>query len=319
MKNKYLHPRWVSIGASTGRLSSASPNCTNIPVRGWAEKVKNAILPLREDQQIAAADYSQLEFRVCLWYAGFDLTTLGKDVFTFLVQNSNKGFESAAVSNSMSERDVSKSVCHGNSYGEGLIVIKAGDESKDKVKKELTAGALRIYENWEYAGGKVAFTGSNLAERLFKDKSLESRKKALILQEDVLMARFPMLREWQKETTTFIEKHGYIQSCTGRYLSLHDDPVTNAKGAFSFLGQGGGADHVRAVMLRYRREKKAIPYMVIHDELNFCVDAAWGDLEVIDFMSLMEEPAWALKGFAAPVKMYRAANWGDCKSGEIKR
>jgi hypothetical protein len=43
----------------------------------------------------------------------------------------------------------------------------------------IECGAMVVYYDWEYCGGIVAFTGVNLAERLFKSASYENRKRVL--------------------------------------------------------------------------------------------------------------------------------------------
>jgi len=59
-----IHTRFNQMGASTGRLSSDTPNLQNIPVRSETGKtVRRAFVP-REGWTFLVADYSQIELRV---------------------------------------------------------------------------------------------------------------------------------------------------------------------------------------------------------------------------------------------------------------
>lgn len=181
----------------------------------------------------------------------------------------------------------------------------------------IKAGALRIYEEWQFRGGVVAFTGANLAERMFGDKSWENRKKALQIQEDVYFANFPMLRtEFHQKLTKEIDQSRMIVSKTGRFLNLYGEPEEDAKHAAAFLGQGTSADFVQEIMLDYYRAFKqgdsfSLPVLQVHDELDFELPRAWSKKEYGDFVRPMIRESTRLPGFICPIKAKIGENWNE--------
>jgi len=453
-KDGLIHPRFIPYGTSTGRLASSGPNFQNIPRVGWGQEVRRAIIPRDPSLHIAKADYSQIELRVCLWYAGVEADF--EDAFQWLADQVGRPFEQAAALPfcvHSTPRDVAKSVGHtcltpehqvltadgwkridlvdwkdrvaqwspdkgiefvrplnlyayqvnetllhingphfstictknhffpvmdpyyrlhrvpatvavdwggfitfvdndynnpiqiltkgcydvteihyrgpvyclavpsryfivrrgevvhvtGNSnYGEGLVVLSPSD--LDRSKELIRRGALRVYRDWEYAGGIVGFTGVNLAQRLFGSASLEHRKMALDIQ-DQYFRRFPKLREWQKEVSRQAEK-GYVQTASGRYLKLEGSPAEKLKQALAAFGQGGAADYCQEAMIRYYQQGY-VPLLQVHDELVFEVPADMPDEDLRQFFSQMSEESKLLRGFRCPAKVKRGPNYLD--------
>ena len=323
-KDGLMHPRFVCVGTSTGRFSSRNPNFQNIP--GYDEdtpkeeqssfgQARVAIVPRSKDLCIIKADKSNLEFRMCMYYAGFDTYLIEKDAFQWMVNTSDGAYKEAAKFLGKTERFVAKSVAHGSNYGEGIIILDKQKLSNKNIQKAIKMGAIILYEDWEYGGGLVGFSGINLAQRLFKDTSLEARARANQILEGIYFKKFDIIRKWHKKVLTELENTGIIRSLTGRFLRLNDTPINCAKQAFSFLGQGTAADHVQGDMLVFYREygEEGIPLLQVHDELVFEKPKTWSDEECINFLSIMEREDVRLKGFYCPCKMYRGENWAEIK------
>lgn len=319
-----MHPRFLVIGTSTGRFSSRSPNFQNIPRFDDRTPVDEqdsfglarlAIIPRSNDLCLIKADKSNLELRMCLYYAGFDTYKIEKDAFQWMVDTSDGAYKDAAAFLKMSERDVAKSVAHGSNYGEGIIILYPKDLIRPSIKTAIKMGAIVLYEDWDYCGGKVAFSGVNLASRIFKDTSLEARARANQILEGIYFKKFHIIREWHKKVLTELESTGIIRSVTGRFVRFNDTPLNNAKNAFSFLGQGTSADHVQGDMLEFYRKygNDGIPLLQVHDELVFEKPKTWSDEEAISFLSIMEQEDKRIPGFICPVKMYRGENWAQIK------
>lgn len=64
------HPRFIQIGAWTGRMSCRTPNFQNIPVRSGPE-MRSMIVP-RHNNVFAVADFSSIELRILAYYMNDD-------------------------------------------------------------------------------------------------------------------------------------------------------------------------------------------------------------------------------------------------------
>lgn len=316
--DNFLHPRFVVTGTSTGRFSSSRPNYQNIPKRGWGKRVRRAFIPRDPGSVIVEADFSQLELRVCLYLAGVDQSIIGADAFTWLVSKSGGLFDKAAQRYGGKPRDIAKSISHAADYLEGLRLLNPAELEYARTKSEIAAGALRVYhpryveglkKEWTFNGKIVAFTGSNLAQRLFKSKTFENRKKALEIQEDIYFKAFPQIRQWQQKELDAAQDRGYVRSPAGRFLRLNDTPEKNAKIIVAFLGQGVGASHAQSVMLEIFKRTGTIFLGQIHDA--FLREAPSGNYrQIYDDAKMMEMETSLLPGFTCPVKVEVGPHWG---------
>lgn len=294
--------------------------CQNIPSRGWGALIKAAIVPHDPDFDIIDADLGQLELRDVLYQAGFDIRSIKGDALQFIVEQGGDRFDRAAQIAGGEARDIVKTVVYGGQYGEGLQIYTAADLMRPTTQREIAAGAIRLYtpqyvpwltKAWEYGGGIVGFTGANLAERLFGDKSWESRKKALEIQDDLIFGGdLRIIREWQIKTLEEIESKGYVDLPNTQFLRLNGSPRDNAKVGLAFKGQGLGAVHAQATMLACIRENKTLPLLQVHDSLVYAVNRSWSDRKVREFIAPMFGETDVLPGFKAPGKVKRGRNYG---------
>lgn len=66
-----IHTTYDSLWASTGRMSSDSPNLQNIPAWDpWSDEIKSAFTPEDENWSYVLADYSQIEIRILACLSG---------------------------------------------------------------------------------------------------------------------------------------------------------------------------------------------------------------------------------------------------------
>lgn len=309
-----LHPRFNVIGASTGRLSSSSPNATNFPRVGFGAEIRRAIIPMGPDYGVLKGDYSQGEFRACLWYAKSAIPADG--AFEWMVEDAGELYTRAAAFASWKPRDVAKSIVHATDYLEGLVILSKDDLNTARRKKERAVGALTVYDGtdgrplWTYHNGIVCFTGGNLSERLFGDKTFENRKIALDMRERFL-SRFHHILEWQIKLAVETESYGLVRSASGKVLQLPGDREDALKLVAAFKGQNALAEYCQEAMLRFG-DLGHIASAQIHDEILFTdIPNSWADEQALEFMKPMCVESEVLPGFWCPVEVKRGSNWKD--------
>jgi hypothetical protein len=304
----WVHPRFNTTGASTTRLSSSAPNFQNITSRGWGLDVKKGLLARNDKSHVLGCDASQLEHRIIIYECG-EKPPEG-DFFKWLLGRADGKFEKAAERMHGVGRDIAKRVAHASNYAEGFKTL-----TKDRLREAHTvaqrdAGALRVFEDWTYCGEVVVFTGANLAQTLFGDKSYESRRKALELQFDIYFNAVPFVHEWHRRLSKDIER-GFANLRTGHRLVLLDSPLKNFKAGAAFIGQGGGAQYVQDKMIQSVRPWAA----QVHDEIIWdTIPQEWSDGDCLSFAEfLWKTDTPSFPGLLIPWKVKRGPSWGECK------
>ena len=114
-----IHTTFNQTVASTGRLSSQSPNLQNIPIRTpLGRRIRRAFVAARPEQVLLAADYSQIELRVLAHVSGdpalVDAFRSGADVHT---RTASAGFGVPESAVTREQRSVAKMLNFGIVYG----------------------------------------------------------------------------------------------------------------------------------------------------------------------------------------------------------
>ena len=125
LKDALVHTDFNQAATATGRLSSSDPNLQNIPVRTeLGRKIREAFLPLNDDDYFLSADYSQIELRL--------LAHLSGDEHLIAAFNSGRDFhtQTAARIFGVDESDVTqtmrssaKAVNFGIIYGQQAFTL----------------------------------------------------------------------------------------------------------------------------------------------------------------------------------------------------
>lgn len=83
-QNSRLHPRFIQIGATTGRMSSENPNIQNIPTGSERGKLIRKAFVSSKGSSLVAIDYSQIELRIAAFLSKdqrlINIFKEGKDV-----------------------------------------------------------------------------------------------------------------------------------------------------------------------------------------------------------------------------------------------
>ena len=114
-----IHTTFNQTVASTGRLSSQSPNLQNIPIRTpLGRRIRRAFVAARPEQVLLAADYSQIELRVLAHVSAdpalVDAFRSGADVHT---RTAAAGFGVPESAVTREQRSVAKMLNFGIVYG----------------------------------------------------------------------------------------------------------------------------------------------------------------------------------------------------------
>ncbi len=321
IRNGEVHARFNSCGTATSRLSSSNPNFQNVPRVGFGAQVRNALVA-RKGMKLLKADFSQLEFRVCLWAAGREPNE-ADGAFDELTRRGGEQFLAAAARNNWSPRDVAKSTVHGGDYLEGLILLNDKELNDPRRITERKAHALAVYDGsdlleWKFRGAYVCFTGANLAERLFGDRTRASRTKALAIQ-DIYLNAFPEIRRYQQEVSREVEFSGEVRLWSGHRVPLYGRvPEDDLKFAMACKGQGGGAIYAQESIQRLG-DTGVIPNLHVHDENVIEVPQDMPDAECLDVLRPMVAPSVLMPGFTCPAKAKAGLSWGNMKDlGELR-
>lgn len=354
-----IHPRLGQF-TSTGRLNCVSPNLQNVSARRMdrhncdcghkveqhadgkkcgecgCEKFSGISVGKLVRRGVIASpgyyllesDFSNAENRNFLHQAGHAIP-LGVDGHTQTAEfmGLTPDMEFVKVTGGGKTRQAAKSAVHGSFYLEG-IQLKLPREITGKVQKEIDIGAREIWPEWKFNGKIVTFTGSNLAQRAFGNKTYESRVKALEVLRKLFTA-YPGARTLQRRIGEMIERQGAVVTPHGYYLiSLGEDEDRMKTGAAMF-GSNPIAHLTKLALVEGWREmqrgRPMRPILQVHDSIIWEVRkdveperaARWSD-------ALMARETPEIPGMVIPVEHKASlptdgspSNWRDMKAVKI--
>lgn len=307
----YIHPSF-SLFTSSGRLASSNPNFQNIAVRRGKEIRKAVIAP--KGQAIYEADLSNAENRAFLWMAGY--TELPKiDLHSWVLSLLNLAEDHPFSVKMGGARQAAKSVQHASNYGEGLSLLTEKQLSSVTIRSEVRAGARIVFEDWTFNDGGVtscvSFTGAHLAERAFGNKSRESRRLALEVQEKYF-ARFPLVRQLQRKITAQIERERAVRPPSGLVTPSYGYAADRIKSAFALWGSQPVAMWTKLAMLKAETEPQLSLRAQIHDALFFYVDILLDTKFVSSkIKDVLTVSVPNMDGMFIPSDVKRGLNWAE--------
>lgn len=258
-----IHPEWIQLqrgdgGTRTGRMAASNPNPQQIPARSdLAPLIRRLFIP-DEGLQWAKMDYSQQEPRILVHYAdrcGFTGASLVREAY-----RTNKDmdiYQFLAESCGMSRRDA-KDATLGRCYGMGAakFALNKGltkEQAKQKLE-EFDRAVPFVKELSDYCMFQAQQRGWI--------KTLCGRKRHFNFYEP--RDAFQM-REAGCDTEP-VRLNLAQEKWPGKVLQR---AFTHK--ALNSLIQGSAADMTKSAMLQIYENTGKVPYMQVHDELNFGV------------------------------------------------
>lgn len=262
--NGRIHPQWKQLasddgGTRTGRMAAANPNPQQVPSRSdIAPLIRKLFIP-PSGLKWAKYDYSQQEPRLAVHFAhscGF--ASAGIIRLAYKDNRDTDIYGLLAESAQVSRRE-SKTITLGRFYGMGV-----GKLAKDLGVSEDNARSL--FDRFDRA---VPFV------RELSDLCISKVQQRGWLK--TLYGRKRHFNFWEPTTAYDLRKQGLDCRPRRREEAEAKWPKLRLQRAFTHkalnsLIQGSAADMIKVLMLRLREEKKKIPIMAVHDEVNYAVE-----------------------------------------------
>jgi DNA polymerase I-like protein with 3'-5' exonuclease and polymerase domains len=257
-----IHPQWKQLkaddgGARTGRMAAANPNPQQVPSRSdYAHLVRRLFIPHEGHGKWGKLDYSQQEPRLLVHFAylckfiGADLTRMAyrdnpkMDIYQFLA-------DSASIS-----RRESKDITLGRCYGMGAkkLAVKLG------ISEDAAKAKLAEFDRSVPFVREISDRCAQLAQSRGYIRTICGRRRHFNWWEP---ANSFQLKEQGKDT-----RPRKLADAQEKWKGLRLQRAHTHKSLNSLI-QGSAADMTKAAMLLVHKETGKIPYMVVHDELNY--------------------------------------------------
>lgn len=242
LQDNLVHTKFNQAATATGRLSSSDPNLQNIPVRTeLGRKIREAFVPLNENEVFMSADYSQIELRLLAHLSEdehlINAFLSGRDFHT---QTASRIFNVAESEVTSNMRSKAKAVNFGIIYGQQAFSLS----------KQLGVSfgeAKDIIDRYYYSYPKV---------RVFLDKTVA----------DATRDGFAKTMFGRKRTIPELSSQNKQVQAFGQRTAMNH-PM-----------QGSAADIIKIAMIALtdemvKRKLKSKVLIQVHDELDLSVCA----------------------------------------------
>jgi len=268
-----IHPQWRQIatdegGTRTGRMAAANPNPQQVPAgkyrktgkpNNFGALIRSCFIPHEQGLKWMKADYSEQEPRILTHFAALCNFTRAQEMADFY--NNDRTFK---IYPKMMEwcggidKRVAKDLYLGRCYGMGIkklaFKLNASKEEAQEVLDKFDRGVPFVKE--------IADMAMIIADRRGYVKTLLGRRRHFNLWEPINAWK---LKEQGIDTTPVRKEHAEDKWHGMKIRRANTHKALNA------IIQGSGADMAKASMLKNWKESRDLPYMQVHDELNYGV------------------------------------------------
>jgi uracil-DNA glycosylase family 4 len=287
----YIHPRFGTAKAATGRLNSWEPNAQNIPL-----ELREIYIPDTPEHVFFSADWSQVEWRLAMVLSadkvGLDLLASGVDQhYGIAAETSGKRIENVTKD----ERYDSKFIVYGLSYGRGIPSI-AKQLMKTPAYRGLTLQQATV---------RVTNFVNNFSKR------------------------FSTFWAWREKNVRFVERNGYLTNAWKRRRWWFSRQVTevfnypqqsNAADMMydAIIAIDRDLPAGASLRLSVHDEVVGITPKDIAREVKECVDAhmnqAWPQIVAASANPDMIRMYYP-QGWSCPAETVFGLNWKEAKEG----
>lgn len=263
-----IHPQWKQCasdegGTRTGRMAASNPNPQQIPAgkyrkTGKENPIGRAIRAcfISDTGVFGKLDYSQQEPRVLVHFANLCGYT-GAKLAAMLYQNDKKAdFYTYMQEAAGIDRRPAKDMYLGRCYGMGVKkMARKLNRSEDEARQ-----ILKIFDERVPFVKEIADACMQAADQRGYIKTLLGRRRHFNFWEPVDTWK---LREQGLDVIPVRQGVAEAKWPGVRIRRANTHKALNA------LIQGSSADMTKAALIRIRREGNVIPYMQVHDEIDF--------------------------------------------------
>jgi DNA polymerase I-like protein with 3'-5' exonuclease and polymerase domains len=271
--NGRIHPQWHQMasdegGTKTGRMSCSQPNAQQVPKRSkWGAEIRKLFVP---DPGLgwAKLDYSQQEPRILTHYGMLEKLGGTESVSKAYLNDPKADIYKTLADAAGVTRSVSKTLTLGSIYGMGL---------------EKLAHDLNITED----AAEVLRNKFNAAVPFVRELTQRVASKAELRGEiRTLGGRVRHFNFWEPNGNG---KNRSEKVAAMRKAEAEKHYGSNIKRAYTYkalnsLIQGSAADMTKMAMVNIYQETGLVPYMAVHDELNYGVKDAKTALKIKECM-----------------------------------
>lgn len=237
-KDGRIHPTFLQLGATTGRMSCQNPNIQNIPQEStWSAPIRNVFVPSR-DFSLVSFDYSQIELRVLASLSGDpDMTRAfieGRDIHAL---TASKIFNTPLEAITPHMRRLAKTLNFGMIYGMGAralahtahIPLTQAKEFIDRYFNEFST--IKQWQGGVLEGARAHGVVSNINGRFRSLPHIHSPNRYLAAEAERMAINMPtqslaadILKLAMISVDAYIQKNN-LGDVVRLLLSIHDELV----------------------------------------------------------------------------------------------
>ena len=270
---EYIHPQWRQIatdegGTRTGRMAAANPNPQQVPAGKYRKTgkpndigamIRSCFIPHERGLKWAKYDYSEQEPRILTHFAALCGFSRAEEMAaSYRADRAFKIYPKMMEWCGGIDKRVAKDLYLGRCYGMGIkkLAMKLG------VSEDNARAVLKMFDEGVPFVKEIADSCMNAAQKRGYVKTLLGRRRHFKFWEP----RESFKMRQQGMDVIPVRESAAKDKWPGLTLQR-----ANTHKALNALIQGSGADMTKAAMIKNWEELKVLPYMQVHDELNYGV------------------------------------------------